>query len=191
MKRVHYKDEEIINGIKNRNHEIIRFFYRNYFESIRQLVLKNSGNTEDAEDIFQDSLVILYKKCKKDELKLMCSLKTYVYAICRNLWLQRLQKKDFKQEELSVNIESNAEPFELDEDLQEETKYNLYQKHFLKLSKDCQQVLKLFLKKVKMEEITKIMGFSSIDYTKTRKYLCKKTLKEKILNDPEYMKYLV
>ncbi|MCD4664880.1 MAG: sigma-70 family RNA polymerase sigma factor [Bacteroidales bacterium] len=191
MNRVLYKDEEIINGLKNKDHETVRFFYRNYFESIHRLIIKNSGKTEDAEDVFQDSLMIIFKKCKNDELNLTCSLKTYVYAICKNLWLQRLQKKDFKKEELSENVESNAEPFELDEDLQEETKYNLYQKHFLELSKDCQKVLKLFLKKIKMEEITKIMRFSSIDYTKTRKYLCKKTLKEKILNDPEYMKYLV
>lgn len=114
-----------------------------------------------------------------------------MYAICRNLWLQRLQNRDFKKVELSVNTENIDEPFELNEDLQEETKYNLYQKHFLKLSKDCQEVLKLFLKKVRIKDITKIMGFSSNDYTKTRKYLCKKILKEKILNDPEYMKYLV
>jgi RNA polymerase sigma factor (sigma-70 family) len=191
MNKAHYKDGEIINGLKNRNHEVTRFFYRNYFESICRLILINSGNTEDAEDVFQDSLIILYKKCKNDELKLTCSLKTYVYAICRNLWLQRLQNRDFKKVELSVNTENIDEPFELNEDLQEETKYNLYQKHFLKLSKDCQEVLKLFLKKVRIKDITKIMGFSSNDYTKTRKYLCKKILKEKILNDPEYMKYLV
>ncbi|OQX77475.1 MAG: hypothetical protein B6D61_07110 [Bacteroidetes bacterium 4484_249] len=190
MKRVLYKDEEIIKGLKNKDHKVIRFFYRNYFESIKRLILKNSGSAEDAEDVFQDTLVILYKKCKEDKLILTCSLKTYVYAISKNLWLQRLQKKDFKREELSENIESSAESFELNEDLQEETKYNLYQKHFLKISEDCQKVLKLFLKKVRMDEITKIMGYSSIDYTKTRKYLCKKSLKEKILNDPEYSKYL-
>lgn len=191
MNKVLYNDDEILNGLINRKSEIIRFLYRNYFESILRLIVKNSGRKEDAEDIFQDALVILYRKLVGKELQLSCSLKTYLYAICRNLWLQRLQKKDFKMEGLNENMNSNSETFILEESLQDEVKYNLYQKHFLKLSKDCQKVLQLFLKKTRMEEITRNMGFSSIDYTKTRKYLCKKSLKEKILNDPEYKKYLI
>ncbi len=159
--------------------------YSLYFDSIHRMVLKNSGHTEDAEDIFQDMMVILYKKIKAKELNLTCTLKTYMYAICRNLWLQKLQRKSKGDIEIEEFEDEQTEPFELNEDLQYEAKYNLYQKHFLQLSKDCQRVLKLFLQKTSLKRITEIMGFSSVDYTKTRKYLCKKSLKEKILNDPE------
>lgn len=191
MKQVLYSDDMILNGLIDRKSEVIRFLYRNYYDSIRNLVTRNSGRIEDAEDVFQDALVILYRKIVGKELQLSCSLKTYLYAICRNLWLQRLQKKDFKMEQLNENIDNRTETFILEESLHDESKYNLYQKNFLKLSKDCQRVLQLFLKKTRMEEITRIMGYSSIDYTKTRKYLCKKSLKEKILNDPEFKKYLM
>jgi RNA polymerase sigma factor (sigma-70 family) len=190
MNRALYSDEMIVEGLRNKDHEKIRFLYRNYFDSIQRLILKNSGNTEDAEDIFQDALVIVYKKIQDNQLKLSCSLKTYMYAISRNLWLQKLQKKDNKSEELIDIPDENREPFEINEDFREHEKYNLYQKHFLKLSEDCQRVLKLFLKKISLKEITKIMKFSSVDYTKTRKYLCKKNLKERILNDPTCSKYV-
>ncbi len=190
MNKALFNDEAIIEGIRNKDHEKIRFLYRNYFESIKRLVFKNSGNAEDAEDVFQDALVIIYKKIRNDELKLSCSLKTFMYAVSRNLWLQKLQKKDNKTDSF-VDVEDDGrEPFELNEDFVEHEKYNLYQKHFMKLSEDCQKVLKLFLKKVSLKEIAKIMGFSSVDYTKTRKYLCKKNLKERILNDPSCSKYV-
>jgi DNA-directed RNA polymerase specialized sigma24 family protein len=100
MNRALYSDEMIVEGLRNKDHEKIRFLYRNYFDSIQRLILKNSGNTEDAEDIFQDALVIVYKKIQDNQLKLSCSFKTYMYAISRNLWLQKLQKKDNKSEEL-------------------------------------------------------------------------------------------
>ena len=190
MNRALYSEEAIVEGLRDKDHEIIRFLYRNYFDSIQGLILKNSGNTEDAEDIFQDALIVVYKKIRDNELKLSCSLKTYLYAISRNLWLQKLQNKQNKNTEFVDIADENEEPFELNENFVEHEKYNLYQKHFIKLSEDCQRVLKLFLKKVSLKEITKIMNFNSVDYTKTRKYLCKKTLKERILNDPACRKYV-
>jgi RNA polymerase sigma factor (sigma-70 family) len=191
MKKALYSDQEIIAALKMKENESIRYLYRSCFESVHRLILSNSGKSEDAEDIFQDALVILYRKIKADELKLTCSLKTYLYAVSRNLWKQRLQKADFKIEKINENIEDDCSSLDFGNDLYEEIKYNLYQKHFMKLSEECKKVLKLFLDKIRMEEITKIMGFSSVDYAKTRKYLCKQSLKEKILNDPEYKIYLV
>lgn len=189
MKRALYSDQDILNGLRNKDRKMIRFVYTGYFRSIQRLIIKNSGNTEDAEDIFQDVMVILYKKIKNKKLKLTCSLKTYMYAICRNLWLQKLQNKDNSNLELREVNGEHIKPFELNKDMQYEEKYNLYQKHFLKLSDDCQEVLKLFLKKASLKEIANIMGFSSVDYAKTRKYLCKKNLIERILNDPECKKF--
>lgn len=190
MNKALFDDKALIEGIGSKDHEKIGFLYRNYFESIQRLIFKNSGYAEDAEDIFQDALVIIYKKIKNKDLKLSCSLKTFMYAICRNLWLQKLQKKENRTDSFSDVEDENSKPFELNEDFAEHEKYNLYQKHFMKLSEDCQKVLRLFLKKTSLKEIASIMGFSSVDYTKTRKYLCKKNLKERILNDPECSKYL-
>jgi RNA polymerase sigma factor (sigma-70 family) len=188
MKHKLYSDEVIVEGIGRKSPEQIRFVYLNYFDSIQRLILKNSGSVEDAEDIFQDALVIIYKKIKNDKLTLNCSLKTFIYAISRNLWLQKLQRKDSKMSELIEIADESIEPFESDDSFVEHQKFNLYQKYFIKLSKDCQKVLQLFLNKISLKEITRIMNFNSVEYTKTRKYLCKKTLKDNIMNDPAYSK---
>ncbi|MGP8329206.1 MAG: hypothetical protein ACT6FF_02650 [Methanosarcinaceae archaeon] len=68
-------------------------------------------------------------------------------------------------------------------------KYELYKMHFHQLSADCRKILSLFLKKVSLREISKIMNLKSVDYAKTRKYLCKEALKKRIMNDPDCKKY--
>ncbi len=182
-----HTDKYIIYGLKKKDNSTIEYVYKAWFPSIESLVLRNSGDNMDAEDMFQDALVILYKKIVYDNLTLTCSLKTFLYAICKNLWFQRLQKKE-KVSKVKMEIESD-QYFETNTYEMENAKYNLYRKHFLNLSNDCRKILVLFLQKVSLKNIAKIMHHSSPDYTKTRKYLCKKELKKRIFNDPEYKKF--
>lgn len=189
---IHYSDEAIIEGLRLRSDYIIKYIYQELFPMIMFLVTKNNGNEEDAEDVFQDSLIIVFKKIKADDLELSCSFRTYIYSICRNLWLQKLSKRKQYTREFSdvedyitmteYNIKNN--------NLDELEKFRLYQQHFLTLNKDCQKVLLLFMKNMSLKEIAVEMGFKTEKYAKTRKYLCKEELKKRIINDPKCQKFL-
>lgn len=158
---------------------------------IRYLVVKNSGNDEDAEDVFQDGLIIVFKKIRDHELDLTCSFRTYIYSVCRNIWLQKLNKRKQYAREFS-DVESFVDlPDKVDQFQEEEMeKYRLYQQHFLTLGEDCQKVLLLFMKKQSLKEIAIEMGYKTEKYAKTRKYLCKEELKKRIINDPKCHKFL-
>ena len=86
-------DEVLIKGLKEQNSRCIKYLYREYFPLAKSIVERNSGNYEDAEDLFQDSIVVLYKRITKDNVTLKCSLKTFFFGICKNLWNQRLDRK--------------------------------------------------------------------------------------------------
>jgi len=186
-----YTDEAIIDGLKKRESGIIRYVYKEYYPTIKFLITTNSGTETDAEDVFQDALVVLYRKIARENLVLTSSFKTFLYSICRNLWLQRLDRRVFSNqfqdmEELGNLQESHY--FEQPEEDQD--KYRLFQQHFLRLSEDCQKILQLFLSKVSLKEIAEIMGFKTEKYAKTRKFMCKEKLKNAIINDPNFNKYL-
>ncbi len=185
-----YTNDAILDGIKHGKREVIDFVYYECFPTIRFLITANSGNELDAEDIFQDALVIVYQKIHTNGLVLTSSFKTFLYSICRNLWLQKLDRKALRAGFLEKeSLDNLQEILQLDiEDLEYE-KYQIYQKHFLNLSKDCQKILRLFLNKISLEEIADIMGFKTAKYAKTRKYMCKEKLKNKILNDPNCKKF--
>ena len=189
---IHYSDEAIIEGLRLRSDYIIKYIYQELYPMIKYLIIKNSGNDEDAEDVFQDCLIIIFKKIRENELELSSSFRTYLYSVSRNIWLQKLSKRKQFSREFS-DIESYVElP---DKDLgqlqvDEMEKYRLYQQHFLTLGDDCKKVLLLFMKKLSLKEIAEEMVYKTEKYAKTRKYLCKEELKKRIINDPKCHKFL-
>ncbi len=189
---IHYSDEAIIEGLRLRSDYIIKYIYQELFPMILFLVTKNNGSEEDAEDVFQDSLIIVFKKIKANEFDLSCSFRTYLYSVSRNLWLQKLSKrKQFSREFSDVETYITMTDYALSEKNQDELeKFRLYQQHFLTLNDDCQKVLLLFLKKVSLKDIAVEMGYKTEKYAKTRKYLCKEELKKRIINDPKCQKFL-
>ena len=188
---IHYSDEAIVEGLRLRSDYIINFIYREYFPLIKFLITENGGSEEDAEDIFQDGIIIIYNKINLNQLILTSSFKTFLYSVCRNLWLQKLNKRKAIFDRLS-DVE---EYLEVPEDVLTEATYTevelhrIIQLHFLSLTEDCQKVLRLFTKNVSIREIAEIMGFKTENYAKTRKYLCKEELKKRIANDPRSIKY--
>ncbi|MBP6871167.1 MAG: sigma-70 family RNA polymerase sigma factor [Bacteroidales bacterium] len=186
-----YTDDAIIDGLKKRDNGIIRYIYKEYYPTIKFLITTNSGTDTDAEDVFQDALVVLYRKIAKENLLLTSSFKTFLYSICRNLWLQRLDRRVFSSEFMEVeDLGEMQESMHPEHPEEEQEKYRLFQQHFLQLSPDCQKVLKLFMGKTSLKEIADIMGFKTEKYAKTRKFMCKEKLKEMIINDPYFKKYL-
>jgi RNA polymerase sigma factor (sigma-70 family) len=188
---INYSDEAIITGLKEKRGVSIDYLYSEYFPMVKSIVVKNFGTYEDAEDVFHDGLMILYEKIQKGTLVLTCSLKTFFFAICRHIWLQRLERKTRLIYCADVVNESAEDyyslPFEIDEANLE--KVRICQFHFLFLPEDCQKILRMFFSKVKMSEIAICMGFKDPYYAKVRKYLCKNMLRKKILNDPRYKTY--
>ncbi|MBE0648233.1 MAG: sigma-70 family RNA polymerase sigma factor [Bacteroidales bacterium] len=183
-------EAKLIDGVIKKRRAAIHFMYKDYFPLILALVQKNSGTRQDAEDLFQDGLVALYLRCRDKELVLHCSLRSYFYSICRNLWLQRLERKCrfILQPDLLVN--ECEETYHSKTDLIQEKKlerYRLFWRHFKQLPDDCQKVFQMYFDKIPFKTIAKNLGMQDADYVKVRKYLCKKLLIKRIKKDPEYL----
>jgi RNA polymerase sigma factor (sigma-70 family) len=189
---IHYSDEAILEGLRLRSDYIINFIYKEFFPVIKFLVTENGGADEDAEDIFQDGIIILYNKISLNQLVLTSSFKTYMYSVCRNLWLQKLNKRKAIYDKLSAVEEFIDLPTDILQEISaaEVEMHRIIQMHFLSMPDDCQKVLKLFIKNIPLREIAGIMGFKTESYAKTRKYLCKEDLKKRIADDPRSQKFL-
>ena len=183
---MHYEGELIIDNFKKQDHDTLDFIYKKFYPSVRNLVVLNSGSEDDARDIFQESIVVIYRKLTYEGLVLSCSFKTYLYAIAKRLWLKELEKRRLSRERLEA-WDDQGEP-EIDEPLMEERdiRFKLYQEHFMQLSDKCQHLLRLFYQKVPLREIADLMGFSSEKYAKKRKYQCKENLIKRIKEDPRF-----
>lgn len=185
---MHYSDEEILRGIRMRSKPILEYVYDDCYPLIKNMITKNSGNVEDVQDIFQDAMEILFRKVKKGKLDLRCKFKTYLYSVCQNLWLQKLEKRK-KDKIIFKNVAQTTELTE--EDLieiydEEKEKNRIYQKHYLGLARDCQDILRLAARKAPIGEIAAKMGYKTEKYAKVKKFRCKEELKRRIMNDSDY-----
>ena len=179
------KEDKIIKGLIAGDEEVINSFYSHNLPKIRSYILNNSGNSADAEDVFQDALVFTYQKLKGKSLDLSCSLTTYVYAVSRNIWMNTLRKrKKFLQNEALPEAEDI-----LSRDALEELHYfeqqSLFQKNFLKLGEACQKLLGYFFDGQSMREISVQMEYSE-GYTRKKKFECKQQLINYIEKDPSF-----
>ncbi len=180
-----YTSEEILEGIRNRDRVVIKQLYQDCFPMITNFIVKNAGTTEEAQDIFHDALTTIFEKTQEAPLNINCSFKTYLYAICKNLWLMVLRKKRTAAK-MTVDTESTEDlGSEMAESMLQYQQRQLYKKHFLGLGDDCQKILKLFLEGKSLKSIAEIMGFTE-KYAKKRKYVCQKQLIASIEQDDLY-----
>src|SRR5687767_7930865 len=84
--------QELLNG----NVEDFLKWYNACFEQIRKWVLANSGTSDDAYDIFHESVLILFQNCRKDDFKLTSPPCAYIKGVVRNKWNTELKKRKKK-----------------------------------------------------------------------------------------------
>lgn len=172
-------DSDLLNGLLSCDGIIITRLYDLFLDHVKKFVKNNHGTKDDAMDLFQDALCVLYQNARKKDFVLSCTLKTYVLSIARTIWLSRL--KEMKRDNLVLNT---PEEDYLTDDFYAVYEYNermfLYRKYFNRLSESCRQILTLFLEGRSVREITLIMGFRSEQHTKNRRYRCKKSLIDNI-----------
>lgn len=186
MVNINYTEKELVCGITNEDNDVIRYIYKNSYRPVRHLVKRNSGSEEDARDIFQDSLVVLYRKLKAGSLKLSCSVSTFIYSVARLLWLKELKTRG--KENISIDdydgwVDEESNIIRIYE---QNERLLFYRRIFEQLSEDCKKILRMVMKSYTISEITRIMGYSSVQHTKNRRYRCKKALVNRIIQNPEY-----
>ncbi len=188
-----YSDEQILKGVLRHDNLILQYIYKQFYYKISYFVKKNQGNEDDASDVFQEAIIVIYRKLKENDLVFQkSSFAGYLFSVCRFIWLKQLEKRRIERKKLDETLpfQENLYDENLVELVDKNERYGLYQKHFATLSTDCQKLMQLFFDKVSLREIAKIMGYKSEKYAKTRKYKCKEILIKRIKQDTEFKKIL-
>jgi RNA polymerase sigma factor (sigma-70 family) len=185
---MHYIEESLLEGIRINDTDTLEYIYKKFYPSVKNLIILNNGAEDDAKDIFQESIIVIFRRLKDENFTISCSFKTFIYSISKNLWLKELERRKSEKKKIRNTDEFEDTNCETEEhvSIAYSDKIKLYQTHFLMLSKDCQKVLRLFMEKVPLKDIASIMGYTSGKYAKKRKYQCKEILIKRIKNDPIY-----
>jgi len=174
------KNERIINALISGDQEALNDLYEEELPKVVRLVIDNHGTIENAKDIFQDALVIILEKVRYNVLDLSCSLSTYLYAICRNLWHETLRRKgkelvfrdnDFNLDGAGFMIELENRP-----DMFEQVN-----KIILSLGDTCRQLLeRYYYLNESWDKIAKSLGYINAASARNQKYKCLERIRKEI-----------
>jgi len=186
MGKEKYTDQEIIDGIRRQDSDVLLFIYKRNFRSVKHYIENNTGNEKDAEDVFQDVLITLFDKIRANSLILQCSFHTYLFSVLKVAWLRQLTLKNQKKVSIEDCDNLSNENLGFMDDLIKTERRKMFLLHFNEISQDCQKIIRLILKGYSITEITKVMGYISEQHTKNRRFRCKKNLIERIFKNPNY-----
>jgi len=176
-----YSDLDIIDGVRRQDNQILSYLYDSYYKMVSDYVRKNGGTEDDAGEVMQESVVMLYKQIATGECSVKSDLKGYFFGMARNVWNAQLRHRS-----RLAHFEDEPVDLSLSEDLYRATLERIVARSFALLAKDCQTMLTLFGDRLSYEEIAERMGLKNAVYARRKKYLCKEALMEIIRRDPEY-----
>lgn len=168
--------------------KFIEILYKENFPSISHWIKKNSGSEKDAEDLFQDALVVVYQKAKDPEFALNCKLSTFIFGVVKKMWLHKLRTKDryLATDFTLTETFSSSNQAIIDHLIEEHEIDILYKSKFKKLTDECRSILSLFFNGSSMSQVMESMGFQTENMTRKKKFRCKEELIKLIKKDPRY-----
>ena len=172
-------EQALLKGLANNDSRAIETIYKDNFNMVQAFVLNNNGSYDDARDIFQEAMIALYEKAQSESFVRTCQIKTYVYSICRRLWLKKLQQMG----RFSNQVDNLDETIPVEEDLEIHQKRNaefvIMERAMNSLGEPCKSLLEgYYLKKRGMQELAAEFGYTNADNAKNQKYKCLMRLKK-------------
>lgn len=172
-------EKALLEGLAQNDRTAIESIYAMQYNMVQTLIINNNGTAEDAKDIFQEAMMVLYEKARSGSFELNCQLKTYVYSVCRRLWLKRL----LQLQKYSHNSNGLVETVSVDEDMevhdQRNSDFLMMEKALSSIGEPCKSLLEAFyLQKRNMTEIAGNFGYTNADNAKNQKYKCLMRLKK-------------
>jgi RNA polymerase sigma factor (sigma-70 family) len=169
----------LLKGLAANDRKAIEAIYLANYSMIQTLVISNNGTSDDARDVFQEAIIVLYEKAKSGSFELHAQLKTYIYAVCRRLWLKRLQAN----QRFSGDLANAQEMIDTGEDIdmyEHRTRdFELMEQALQHLGEPCKEILEsYYLRKRNMTEIAKEFGYTNAENAKNQKYKCLMRLKK-------------
>lgn len=172
-------EQLLLRGLAENDKKAVETIYKDNFNMIQGFILNNNGSYDDARDIFQEAMITLYEKAKQESFVLTCQVKTYIYSVCRRLWLKRLQQMG----RYVLQTDSLEETVSVEEDIDVHEKRNsefaIMERALGSLGEPCKSLLEAYyLQKKDMTEIASTFGYTNADNAKNQKYKCLMRLKK-------------
>lgn len=175
-------EQELLQQLACGDRSAMEQIYAQHYRFVKKWLARMGGNDEDAADICQESMIILYEKSRNGDFQLTSKVSTYLFAIAKNLWYKKMQSKpggivameDGDEQYLAGTYEDDIKAHQ-----ERELHYDQLDNALERLGEPCSSLLRAFyFNNNSMQQIAAYFGYTNADNAKTQKYKCLARLKK-------------
>jgi RNA polymerase sigma factor (sigma-70 family) len=168
----------LLQGLAKNDKKAIETLYKDNYNMVQALIINNNGTPDDAKDVFQEAMIVLYEKVQSGTFELNCQIRTFVYSVCRRLWLKRLMQQNrftiSEGHEQIVSVDDETEEHE-----KRNTEFIMMERAMNGLGEPCKSLLEAYyMQKKSMQDIAMSFGYTNAENAKNQKYKCLMRLKK-------------
>ena len=172
-------ERTLLQGLAQNDHRASSIIYKDNYGIIQAFVLQNNGSYDDARDVFQEAMLVLYEKSKDPSFSLTCQIKTFVYSVSRRIWLKRLQQNHRYAVPNELLEDTVAVDDEIEEKEQLDRDFLLMDTAMKSIGEPCKSLLEAYyIQRKHMVDIAADFGYTNADNAKNQKYKCLMRLKK-------------
>lgn len=189
-----YNDDQLLLLIRNETNidDAIKYLYKQYFTGLSIYVQQYGGSKQDAEDIFQETIVAFIELVQQNKFRGDASIKTLLFAINKNTWLNELKRRsraELREEKFEIardNIDEGIETYIAGREARKKVLDILD-----KTGEGCKKILLAFYyENLSMKEIATMTNYENEQVLRNKKYKCLKHLEQLLTADPALAKTL-
>lgn len=183
-----FTDSELIAAIgekKNLNKAIL-FLYQQYSETTCSFIIHYGGSRQDAEDVFQETVIAFIDIVRKGNYRMQASIKTFLVSIARNVWRnerKRRERSGYREKQFESGRDQQEDDVSLligDLEKKKQLRELVY-----RLGEPCRKLLILFYyENLSMKEIVDHLPYENEQVVRNKKYKCLQQLTGMIKANP-------
>lgn len=182
--------KKVLESIKKGEDQLaLNYLYKTPLRKVRRYILNNSGTREDADDIFQDAVIVLFDYVLQNKFKEEYDLDGFLFRVAKNAWINKVKKKDVlvRSETLEIDTDNGVDYLQ---DIIKKEQLEAFHQVFNQLQENCKKLLTYVVFDQKsMKEVAVLLGMKDEKVVKSQHYRCKKYLIQLAKQEKNLLKF--
>jgi len=177
---------------KGKDNKAFRILYKNILPKVKAYIITNNGSEQDAEDIFQEAIIILVRKIREKKFRKGEKIEPYIFTISKYLWIDKVRANTVHAKYQNYAERNKEISDAVHEQIELKERRNDIDTILAQLGTKCYDLFKQLLTgNTDYKEIAELIKVGSKDVVKTYKNRCKKKLIELLNNNASYKNQLL
>jgi RNA polymerase sigma factor (sigma-70 family) len=185
---IRFSDDELVEAIleKDMREQAIRQLYEEHAEITRSFIKGKGGTEQDADDIFQETILSFIDVVQKGKFRQESGIRTFLISISKHLWYNEIRRRQRAgNRETLYESDRDTEEDGISEVIQDREMKQQLNLLLHELGESCRKILELFyFENLSMKEIVSQMHYENEQVVRNKKYKCLQQLTDKMKQNP-------